>query len=281
MRAALRANVPYIVAPQGSLEPWALQQNALGKRIYGSLTEIPLLQSATCLQCVSAKEVEQVKIYGLHAPTVVIPNGVSLRHFDGSVPPLGRRLGIPPDHKTVLYLSRLNPKKGADILIEAFAQVPADAGATLVIAGGDGGSGYEAQLRQLAKDHKLGSSCIFLGELRGEEKYKTLLGADLFALPSHSEGLPIAVLEAMAARLPVIITHGCNLPEVSEWDAGYTIAPEKGELAATIRQLLCEPERAKEMGSNGRHLIQSKFTWERVARQTIETYRDASARAAA
>jgi glycosyltransferase involved in cell wall biosynthesis len=281
MCAAFWAGVPYMVAPQGSLDPWALRQNNWGKWIYGALTETPLLQRATYMQAVSAKEAQQIKTYGLSPPTIVVPNGVSLRPFDRPAQPLTRRLGIPPDRKTILYLSRLNPKKGAEILIAAFARIPAEAKVTLVIAGGDSGSGYETRLRQFVKDLGLESRCVFLGEVRGVEKYQALLGADLFVLPSHSEGLPVAVLEAMAAKLPVIITPDCNLPEVEDWNAGCIVAAEANALATAMTRLILQPERAREMGKNARRLIDSKFTWERIARQTFEIYREVSTRAMA
>jgi poly(glycerol-phosphate) alpha-glucosyltransferase len=277
MRAALRADVPYMVAPQGSLEPWALRQNYWGKRIYGSLAEIPLFQRATYLQGVSATEVEQIKTYGLHAPTVVIPNGVRLEPFDREVPPLSVQLGLGPSRRTILYLSRLHPKKGTDILIEAFSRLSDDDRTVLVIMGGDAGSGYAASLKQLASQHGIASRCIFRGEVKGDEKYAALLGADLFVLPSHSEGLPVAVLEAMAASRPVVITPGCNLPEVGEVDAGCIVAPDAAELAKSLQTLVSDPERATQMGRNARKLVEERFAWERIATRTLEVYREARA----
>jgi poly(glycerol-phosphate) alpha-glucosyltransferase len=277
MRAALKAGVPYMVAPQGSLEPWALRQNYWGKRIYGSITEIPLFQRAAYLQGVSANEIEQIRTYGLRAPTVVIPNGVRLEPFDREVPPLSVQLGLDPCCRTIVYLSRLHPKKGTDILIEAFSKLSADERTVLVVMGGDAGSGYAASLRQLASQCGVASRCIFRGEVRGDEKYAALLGADLFVLPSHSEGLPVAVLEAMAASRPVIITPGCNLPEVGVSDAGCIVAPDAAELAEVLQTLISSPERAIQMGKNARKLVEERFAWGRIARRTLEVYEEARA----
>ena len=83
----------------------------------------------------------------------------------------------------------------------------------------------------------------FVGEVRGEDKRRLIAGADAFALASHSEGLPVAALEAMAAGLPVLLTPGCNLPEIAAVDAGLIVAPEAGVLAAGLARLFADPER--------------------------------------
>jgi glycosyltransferase involved in cell wall biosynthesis len=281
MRSALAAGVPYMVAPQGSLEPWALTQNRWGKLVYGSLLEVPLLKRAACLQAVSSTEAHQIRDFGLEVPTFVIPNGVNaglLGHNE--VRSLAVKLGLSADRKTLLYLSRLHPKKGADILIQAFARIPATEPLTLVIAGSDAGSGFGESLKQLASDLGLKSRCIFLGEVKGKEKYDTLLGADFFALPSHSEGLPVAVIEAMASGLPVLITPGCNLPEVEKWEAGRVLMPEVHEFARGLLETVSDTDRAREMGLNGRRLVKAKFTWETIARETLGIYKTVLAGAA-
>ena len=105
----------------------------------------------------------------------------------------------------------------------------------------------------------------------------TVLGADAFALLSHSEGLPVAVLEAMAAALPVIITQDCNLPEVALHHAGEIVRGNIDEVAKALARVFDEPIRAKMMGLNGRQLVSERFTWARVARRTIQTYEQACA----
>jgi glycosyltransferase involved in cell wall biosynthesis len=276
MRSAFAGDVPYMVAPQGSLEPWALKQNRWGKRFYGLLTEKPLLKRATCLQAVSSVEANQIKSFGIKAPTVIIPNGVDASLLERkAATPLTAKLGLGDSQKTLLYLSRLHPKKGVDMLIRAFSRIPESERLTLVVGGSDAGSGFGTKLKELAHELGVGSRCLFVGEVKGGEKHEMLLGADFFALPSHSEGLPVAVIEAMASGLPVLITPGCNLPEVEEWRAGRILLPEVCEFAQGLLETVRDPERAREMGLAGRRLVKAKFTWERIARETLGIYQAA------
>ena len=274
MRASSRAGVPYMVAPQGSMEPWALRQNRWGKLIYGTLLEKPWLKKATCLQAVSAVEAKQIKAYGLSNPVSIIPNGVSASLLERRKKlQLSTELGLDGEHKTILFLSRLHPKKGPDTLLRAFSMIPQTTPLVLVIAGSDAGSGFANKLRNLAQELGVQDRCFFIGEVRGEDKYRTLAGADLFALPSYSEGLPVAVIEAMACGLPVCITPGCNLPDVERWEAGMILPQQTEGFSQGICEMLHNPDRAREMGRNARRLVQAKFTWTSIARDTLNVYK--------
>jgi poly(glycerol-phosphate) alpha-glucosyltransferase len=118
----------------------------------------------------------------------------------------------------------------------------------------------------------MGSRCVFLGELKGEAKFIALLGADAFALPSHSEGLPVAAIEAMAAGLPIIISPGCNLPEVGSRGAGLIIQPNPEAVAGAIDCLFADDDRRKLMGTNGRALVEERLTWPKIAAQLLDLY---------
>ena len=278
MRSALGKGVPYMVAPQGSFDPWALKQSYWQKKVYGPTCEIPLLNKATCLQALTSREAEQFQQSGIRAPAVVIPNGVDERNFVQQGESLARTLNLPPGQKTLLFLSRLHPKKGVDVLIKAFARFSGKRDdVTLVIAGDDAGSGYKGTLMNLVSQSGIGDKCRFVGEVHGRDKFAMLLGADAFALLSHSEGLPVAVLEAMAAALPVIITQDCNLPEVALHEAGEIVHVDIAKAAEAFARVLDEPCRAKTMGLNGQRLVSERFTWARIARRTIQTYEQAGA----
>lgn len=275
MRCARLEGKPYVVAPQGSFDAWAMQQNRLGKRLYGALTEMPLLRKAACMQALTSKEADQFRVAGLHGPVSVIPNGVPAGNVDQAPVPggLARSLELPHGSRVLLYLSRVHPKKGLDILLQAFRTIAGfHADIYLVIAGDDGGSGYGMEMETLAKELGIYSRCRFIGEVRGEPKRAALLGADAFALISRSEGLPVAVLEALGASLPTVVSSECNIPEVAENDAGWVVEPSVAAATRALLDLFENHDEARGRGLRGRALINAKFTWDRIALQTLEMY---------
>lgn len=272
MRCARRAGVPYVVAPQGSLDPWALAQNRWGKKLYGALTELPLLRHATRLQALSEKEQAQFAATGIHAPAVVIPNGIDPNVFEVEFEPLSKVLGLPEGQQTLLFLSRVHPKKGLDLLLRAFAEVRSRHEVTLVIAGSDAGSGYLNEMRRLAIELDIADQCRFIGEVRGAVKIRTLLGADAYALVSRSEGLPVAALEALAAGLPSVLSTECNLPEVATQVAGWVIPPNVESAVEALDALFSDDQEARTRAARGKRLVGDRFTWQQVARQTIDLY---------
>lgn len=274
MRAAHEARVPYVVAPQGSFEPWALAQSAMRKRLIGRLTEVPYFNRAAALQALTETEAAQFRSFGLAAPIVVVPNGIEPAKFERQPAPLAVQLGLALGTTTLLFMSRLHPKKGVDVLLRAFALTAAKfPHVNLVIAGHDAGSGYAGELARLASELKIRALCTFAGEVRGGTKLDMLAGADLFVLPSHSEGLPVAAIEAMGAALPVVLSPGCNLPEIESTGAGLIAAPVPEILAAAISRLLADRGAARAMGERGRRLVMQRFTWPRIATETLEIYR--------
>lgn len=278
MRCAGSAGKPYVVAPQGSFDSWAMSQNRLAKRIYGALTEMPLLRGAACLQALTTKEADQFRKAGLRGPVSVIPNGIPGGNID-RVPDTGglaRMLELPNGSRALLFLSRVHRKKGLDILLQAFRTV-ADSHSDiyLVIAGDDAGSGYRQEMEVRARDLGIHARCRFIGEVRGEFKQAVLLGADAFALISRSEGLPVAALEALGAGLPAVISSECNVPEVAKQCAGWVVEPSVAAASGALMELFGNQDEARERGLRARALIKTKFTWDQIAAETIEMYEHA------
>ena len=157
-----------------------------------------------------------------------------------SLPPRGgfrAKWGISPDEPLILFLSRLIPRKGADILIESFAQACPESG-RLVIAGPEGEPGYRAYLEKCARKSGVETRVIFTGAIYDEEKKAALADADIFALPSRYENFANAAAEAMACGIPVIITDSCGIRSLVEGQAGLVIPPEKEALAGALRKCL-------------------------------------------
>ena len=267
-----RTGRPYVVHPHGMLESWAVRNAMWKKRIAALLYENQHLRGAGCLRALSEAEAESIRSYGLCNPICVIPNGVDLPDLRES-----NAKTQPANPKTLLYLGRLHPKKNISNLIrawnETFNSQPGSADRwVLAIAGWDQG-GYEAQLRQLTTDFGLRTSVIFLGPQFGVEKNECYRACDAFILPSLSEGLPMAVLEAWAHAKPVLMTPECNLPEGFETNAALRIGKAPEEIAAGLKVLreMSDDDRSQ-MGNRGRALVATRFSWPRIGEQMRRVY---------
>jgi glycosyltransferase involved in cell wall biosynthesis len=276
MRCADRVGVPYIVAPQGSLEEWALGRSRFLKQLYARIFEKPLFDNASRMQALTECEAIQCGRFGVRTPTEILPNGIDLAAIEAcrNRVDLRSEYGLPNDEQILLFVSRIFPKKGLDLLAPAFARVVREQpDVTLVIAGHDAGSGYLEDVKQMFAAAGALEKTRFLGEVKGSHKFEVLRGADLFVLPSHSEGLPVAVLEAMAVGLPVIVTPACNLPEVEIHKAGWVADTNVDSLSKKLQQALASAQERKQRGSNGAALVRKHFTWDTIARDSMEIYR--------
>ena len=266
---------PYVVSPHGMLDPWAVRNSRFKKRLVGWWFEDAHLAGAACLHALAESEARAIRSYGLRNPICVIPSGVDLPDDEPRAPPPwaaeagGRRV--------LLYLGRLHPKKGLLNLVRAWAAAQADRSAAaadwvLVIAGWDQG-GHEAKLRRLIDELGAAPTIRLVGPQFGDRKAASLAFADAFVLPSVSEGLPIAVLEAWSFGLPVLMTDACNLPEGFAAGAALRTDPEPLPIAEALRDLMAMSDADRQaIGARGRILVQERFAWPEIAKQTSSVY---------
>lgn len=258
-----KRNTPVVVSPRGMLDPWAVNNAAWKKKLVEKLFAGKALRRASCIHALCRSEADSIRAYGLDNPIAVIPNGVEL-------PALGNEGATPKPQKTLLFLGRIHPKKGLEELLQAWADVRGDW--KLLIAGWDDG-GHEQGLKAHAAALGITDSVEFTGPMHGEEKDALLRCVDAFILPSFSEGLPMSVLEAWSYRLPVIMTDFCNLPEGFEAKAAVRVKPNPASVAEGLRQLVAMPDaQLAELASNGRKLVEDKFTWPRIAESMKQVY---------
>ena len=284
-----RTGRPYLVTANGMLEPWTLSRSKWIKRAAALCYENRMLRSAASLQANTEKEAADFRAYGLRNPICLIPNGVALPEVSSSEP-LRQRSGGP---RVLLFLGRLHPKKGLVNALRAWAEVMGEEARgtgreawQFVIAGWDqGGHGDElkALCRELGLDYSDNPSgnsdsaspapVIFNGPAFGKEKDALMRKAEAFILPSFSEGLPMAVLEAWAYGIPVLMTDHCNLPEGFAAGAAIRIGTEVPGIAGGLRELFQgSPGDLEAMGGAGRTLVEEQFTWPKVAAQMKEVY---------
>jgi glycosyltransferase involved in cell wall biosynthesis len=275
--AAKDAGKPYVVTIHGGLSDWAVNHKAIKKRVYMMLAQRRVLNGAACLQAFTDAEAAQIEAQGFENPVAVIPNGIWPQDFEDA-PAADVFLNRFPEtrgRRIVLFLGRLHPIKGLEVLIDSFTAVMSQvADAHLVIAGPDEGD-YAAELRQRIEALGMGERVTFTGMLNRREKLSALRAAGVFALPSHSEGFSMTLLEALACGTPVIASRNCNFPEIESYGAGCIVDADPAELSAAIRHTLAPEARRDLIGESGKRLVSNHYTWPGIAERIAEMYRKA------
>ena len=271
-RAAFRHGKPLFYHQRGVLDPERLRFRSLKKKLYLELVEKPIMREATCLIALTDAEQENFKLLGIETPCEVIPNGIAIEPDVTDATADLSALGISRDAQTILFVGRIHPIKGADTLVQAFSiileQVPQ---AMLVLAGPDE-FGLQRHFRETARRRSISERVVFPGMVTGKLKKELFARARLFCLPSTAEGLSVAILEALAHGVPVLITPGCHFPEVEDANAGRVVKKDVAALAAAAIDLLKHPALLRVMGDNGRELVRSRYGWDGIVDRMIHSY---------
>tara|TARA_R110002049_G_scaffold261136_2_gene437242 strand:+ start:5153 stop:6313 length:1161 start_codon:yes stop_codon:yes gene_type:complete len=268
-KVARRFNVPYLITPRGMLEPWSLQQKWFKKQFALKLYQFKDLKLATCLHATASMEAESIRSLGLTNPIAVIPNGIPLEDFES------KNFDTYKASKKILFLSRIHPKKGIEVLIEAWSQLPLtrtqDWSIDII---GNGESTYIATLQKSITKKGLSHSIQIKAPLDGREKMEAYQNAQLFVLPTYSENFGVVVAEALACGTPVITTKGAPWKDLETHNCGWWINVGVEPLTSTLNEALQMPEEQWVlMGKNSRQLIQIKYSMQAVAEQMYELYR--------
>jgi glycosyltransferase involved in cell wall biosynthesis len=269
------AGVPYIISPDGILDPFTHRKNRIIKNFYLALFARRDLNHAAAVHFMTQGELEWAKPFGVTAPAFVVNWGIDLPKY--------RRIPLPgafssryPEvagKRLIVYLGRITYSKGLDLLARAFSRVARTHQDTYLVLVGPDREGYGAKVQRLLGEEGVLERTIFTGMVSEQEKIEALWAAEVFVLPSYVEGFGIAMIEAMACERPVVITRGsCMQNEVAQADAGLVVNCEVDDLAHALTGILDDPEHGKRMGQNGRNLVEAKFTWPRVAEEMLNAY---------
>jgi glycosyltransferase involved in cell wall biosynthesis len=263
---ARKQKIPYVITPHGALDPYLYtksSRNLLLKRLYERWFDLPNLHGAGAIHYTAEDERKRAAFLGLRAPSFVVPNGVDWGRY-AQLPARGafrasQGLGDAP---LVLFLGRLHPKKGLDLLIPAFETIRRQvSGAQLAIVGPENDS-FGQQVRAWVGERGLTDSVHFVGHLDGADVIQAYVDADVFVLPSYTENFGMTVVEAMACAVPVVISDQVNIhAEVAQSGAGLVTHCDVSEVAEAVLGLLADPERRAVMGSAGRAAAQMRYTW--------------------
>lgn len=269
-RAARRAGVPYVVSPRGMLERDLVgNKSPLMKGLWIAAIERHNLERAAAIHVTSAREAVEAAAFGFALPMVrEIPNGFTLDEAAGQ--PLTPAIdAIARGEPYLLFLGRINWKKGLDRLIGALARVPA---IRLVIAGNDE-EDYRASLESIAAGLGVLPRMTFAGSVHGADKAALLKNARMLVLPSYSENFGNVVIEAMAAGCAVIVSKDVGLADtLLSTGTGIVVDGDPDTLAEAISRLLGDAALRREMGERGRRLARERFSWPVVAREMEQLY---------
>lgn len=266
--AAKWAGKPYVVCPAGALPLFG--RSGWLKRAYNFLVGDAIVRNASAWIAVTPMEFPQFAAYGVPAYNVlVLPNGVSEDDVSSQMPPYTDRL---PGSPFILFMGRLNPIKGPDLLLQAFAQVSGRfSGHHLVFAGPDGG--MLAELTASAVRLGLAHRVHFLGHVDGVEKAGAYRSAQLLVVPSRQEAMSIVALEAGISGTPVLLTDQCGFDEIAGLDPRLVVPASSEGLAAGLLALLGNADELRQVGSRTRLFVREKYAWPTIIIRYLDLYR--------
>lgn len=267
---------PTVLSPHGTLETYALQRSAWKKKIALFAYEMKNLHDATCLHATANSEANSFRKFGLKNPIAVIPIGIPEEALNkqGDAGRFLDHFAIPADKSIMLFLSRINPKKGLPILFKVIEQMHKQLeNWILVIAGFEDVPGYQRELEQLAKKLNISNKIKFVGPLFSEAKDDAFSAADIFVLPTHSENFGIVVTEALASGVPVLTTYGAPWEEMRTHNCGWWVEISEQGIYTALRDATSKSKQELvAMGARGKLLVQSKYTWTQATKMTIDLY---------
>lgn len=270
----------YVVTPHGMLEKWIRARSPRLKAVVSVLYQNRFLRRAAAFQVLTSREVGDVADFVHGQPVEIVPNYVAEFVRDATRPGWWRQEHEGRD--VYLFLGRIHEKKGCLELCHAWDEVcgrdPAFRDQSLLVFCGwnDGLVGLEEAVQDL--DARFGN-VLFAGPQYGADKQRSLSCATFFVLPSKSEGLPMSILEAWSARIPVIMTDECNLPIGFEREAALRTGTDRSSIAAGLKQAHALPEQARNMlAQNGFLLLQERYSEAGVRDALIRLYRQGGLR---
>jgi glycosyltransferase involved in cell wall biosynthesis len=269
-----RRSIPYVIEPMGMFRP--IDRAFRMKQLWHANLGCALFHGAA--RVIATSEMEQQELLEQCVPREKLAlryNGVDsrLRALPRPQGAFRKRWNIPADQPLILFMSRLIPRKGADMLIDAFAQACPESG-RLVISGPEGESGCRAHLERCAKEARIEARVVFTGPLYDEDKQAALTGADLFVLPSRYENFANAAAEAIACGVPVIISDSCGIHSLVRGRAGLVIKAEKNALAEALRTMISDAALYQRL-KDGCGAVAEQLDWGRLSEQMEGHYLEA------
>ncbi len=266
--AARQTGRPLVLSPRGSMLPWCLQHKRLKKRLGMLAYQKRLLEQVAMFHVTSDEEAESVRAAGLRQPMTLIPNGTVLPDLDAPGTNNGHEgLG----DRTALFLSRIHPKKGLLMLIEAWSNLRPEGWKLRIV--GPGEPNHRNEIAAAIEREHLSDVVTMEDAVDHHEKWQRYRSADLFILPTHSENFGIVIGEALASGTPVLTTRGAPWAELESRQCGWWTDISVAALADALKEATTLPtEELRLMGERGRRLIEERYSWQTIGRDMLASY---------
>jgi glycosyltransferase involved in cell wall biosynthesis len=260
------SNCKLVFSPHGTMSSYALDRSKFTKMVFWNFFQKNALDAVTCFHATAESEYLDIRRLGYKQPVCIIPIGVDIQEVEF-------REQILPQRKQLLFLGRVHPIKGVDILLNAWKVVESKfLDWDLVIAGPDN-DGYLAEMENLAIKLQL-DRVTFVGSLFGEEKMRAFKLASLYVLPTHSENFGITVAESLATGTPAIVTKGAPWSGLQNEGAGWWVDIGIEPLITCLEEALAlSPAELGEKGLAGRDWMLRDFSWEHISSEFMAVYR--------
>ena len=261
-RFAQRNVIPVVWSPRGTLESWSLRQKRIKKWMALFLYQRTDLQNSFCIHATSVEEANSIRRLGLKNPIAIIPNGINISNY-----PMKMWDKNPQKKRTLSFLSRIHPKKGIELLLEAWSKMPSEILKSWnVRIAGEGELRYVNHVRKLLSTKYAKFDIEMVGPKYGKEKIDFLHQTDVFILPTYSENFGVAIAEAMACGIPVITTKGAPWKILEERNIGWYTETNVDALVKTlVSALSIELSLLENKGKQSRKIIEENYTMEAVA----------------
>lgn len=272
-KAAKKYNTPYVFSAMGWL---AIDgRSKLFKHIFRILWTRPMLRDAHAVVAISPREINDYIQFGVPRKKIYfIPNGIvtdELHCKDDNA--FRKRYGM-DNRKIILFIGRLNPIKGADLLIEAFSSITKDYDDYQLLVFGNDYGGFQAKLEKMVNALNLQHCVKILPPIYGVEKSWAYHAAELFVIPSRSDTMTIVALEAAACGCPVLLTENCDFPAISEYGGGLSMPCSVESIANGLRSILANSITLKQMGRKAREFVLANYHWDKISDDFIEMFQN-------
>lgn len=266
--AARALNIPLIITPRGTLEPWSLEQRKWKKMLALLLYQKRDLQKAACILATAEMEASHIRDLGIRTPIAIIPNGIDVSEY--KCRPLSEKSTV---KKQIVFLSRIHIKKGIEFLINAWQELYDKYPDWRIVIAGNGEESYIKQLKSLVKERGLCHCINIIPPVFGDKKHKLYCESSLFVLPSFSENFGMVIAEAMSCGLPCITTTGTPWEELNEKGIGWCIELSHENLVNALTSAInLGTDALFDMGQRGSQHIRNTYQYTEVASKNEAVY---------